>query len=135
MDNLPRIIDPGHVFSATQKAHIQRELDEVSATRACRLNLVVSRTGFFHVDIAHSLAYICRFGGHVQRFFSVAQHSMDVAGIAVELAREEYAHLDQYKLDEKIAFYRLAGLLHDASEGILGCDIPTPLKRFPGLES
>ena len=86
-------------------------------------------------DLGHSLAYICRFGGHVQKFYSVAQHSINVASIAMELAREAHAGESDEQIERVMIRYRLYGLLHDASEGILGCDIPTPLKRFPGLES
>lgn len=58
-------------------------------------------------DIAYALSNLCRFTGHV-RFFSVAEHSVLVAGrVAPEL--------------------RLAALLHDASEAYLG-DIASPLK-------
>lgn len=64
-------------------------------------------------DIAHSLANQCRFGGHTQRRFSIAQHSIMVAD---RLPKE----------------HRLAGLLHDASEAYL-LDIPTPVKnKLPG---
>lgn len=60
-------------------------------------------------DIAHSLSHQCRFAGHLQTFYSVAQHSLFCAR-AVDTN------------------YKLAALLHDASEAYL-VDIPTPIKR------
>jgi hypothetical protein len=70
-------------------------------------------------DVAHALAFVCRFGGHVPRFYSVAEHSVRVA-LAIEDARGG---------DKLAAFY---GLLHDASEAYLG-DVVWPLKRAPGM--
>lgn len=63
-------------------------------------------------DIAHSLSHQCRFAGHLQEFYSVAQHSW-VCSTSVS---KEHA---------------LAALLHDASEAYL-LDIPSPIKnRIP----
>ncbi|MBS1157879.1 MAG: phosphohydrolase [Proteobacteria bacterium] len=63
-------------------------------------------------DIAHGLAYQCRFNGQTQEFYSVAQHSLMV----MHLVPEEL---------------RLAALLHDAAEAYLG-DMVKPLKNlFP----
>lgn len=60
-------------------------------------------------DIAHSLAKQCRWGGHVKRFYSVAQHSVHVSHVCTP------AHA-------------LWGLLHDATEAYL-VDLPRPIKR------
>jgi uncharacterized protein len=59
-------------------------------------------------DIAHGLAYQCRFNGQTSRFYSIAQHSLMVASILPD-------HL------------KLAGLLHDAAEAYVG-DVVQPLK-------
>lgn len=60
-------------------------------------------------DIAHALSMQPRFGGHLPSFYSVAQHSASCCA----LAEKEY---------------RLAALLHDASEAYL-LDVPRPIKR------
>jgi hypothetical protein len=68
------------------------------------------------LDIAHALSHLCRFAGHVTRFYSVGDHCVRVSRLAP-------AH------DRMIA---LAGLLHDATEAYV-VDVPRPLKRFlPG---
>lgn len=64
-------------------------------------------------DIAHSLSLICRFNGHSKEFYSVAQHSLNVAKV-----------LKKWRLSELTQLY---GLLHDAAEVYIG-DITRPFK-------
>lgn len=61
-------------------------------------------------DIAHGLAYQCRFNGQTNAFYSVAQHSLLVASMLPDSLK-------------------LAGLLHDAAEAYIG-DMVKPLKGF-----
>jgi 5'-deoxynucleotidase YfbR-like HD superfamily hydrolase len=72
-------------------------------------------------DIAHGLARVARWNGQTTgpHVFSVAQHSLFVEAIAVELA----PNLTRAE--------RLAALLHDAPEYVIG-DIITPLKAVIG---
>ena len=64
------------------------------------------------IDIAHGLSLKVRFAGHVNKFYSVADHSINVASLVP----------DEFKLE---------ALLHDASESYL-FDMVTPLKgSFP----
>lgn len=60
-------------------------------------------------DIAHGLSHVPRFAGQTYKFYSVAQHSINVSQ-RVDLA------------------VKMEGLLHDASEAYL-MDIPKPIKK------
>lgn len=65
-------------------------------------------------DIANSLSKICRFGGHIHDFYSVAQHSVLVAAMA----------------DSDI---KMEALMHDAAEAFVG-DMIKPLKTIIGKQ-
>lgn len=67
------------------------------------------------VDIATALSHICRFGGHIPRFYSVAEHCIHC---------ERAATLDGHNRQ-----VRLAVLLHDAAEAYVG-DMVKPLKQL-----
>lgn len=61
-------------------------------------------------DIAHALSFQCRFGAHMKKFYTVAQHSLAVM-----------QDVDNPDL-------KLQALMHDASEAYL-LDIPSPIKK------
>lgn len=61
-------------------------------------------------DIAHGLAYQPRFAGHLNRHYSVAQHSI----LAAEQASDKN---------------KLSALLHDSPESYM-LDLPTPIKAM-----
>lgn len=64
--------------------------------------------------LAHVLSQQCRFAGHTNKFYSVAQHCVMVS----VMCEEEDA---------------MWGLLHDASEALI-VDVPRPLKRHESFK-
>lgn len=78
------------------------------------------------LDIAHALAMQCRYNGHVQRFYSVAEHCVLLCDYVLEQAR---LRPDEAR-DAAPEVRRLAlwALLHDAGEAYVG-DMVRPLKR------
>lgn len=65
-------------------------------------------------DIAHALSQLCRFTGHCDRFYSVAEHSLIGALVLMERG------------DDELAF---EFLMHDAHEAYVG-DLSTNLKKL-----
>ena len=63
--------------------------------------------------IARGCSNICRFGGQVKEFYSVAQHQTIMARI--------------FRADRHLRLARWA-LLHDSAEGLGLCDMPRPIK-------
>lgn len=90
--------------------------------KTCWLDQVEENLGVFDAaTIASALSKLCRFGGHCNAFYSVAQHSvlalrmLEIACSEQELSRE----------------LRLAALLHDGHEAFWGFgDIQTPAKHL-----
>lgn len=62
------------------------------------------------IDIAAALSKLCRFNGHCERFYSVAEHSVRLSRMFRDPAKARW------------------GLMHDAAEAYIG-DIVRPLKR------
>lgn len=75
-------------------------------------------------DIAHALSLTCRFGGHCRIFYSVAQHSTEMAESLV-LGRSIWTNGRRDPESKALAFYCL---MHDAAEAYVG-DLVAPLKR------
>lgn len=69
-------------------------------------------------DIARALSNICRFGGHTDRFWSVASHAVLVSWVVEE----------EMKAGPELAY---AALHHDSHEAYIG-DVVTPLKQMLG---
>lgn len=87
----------------------QTHLTEIITSNGRYFDLADPENAIFHIeDIATALSNICRYAGHVPRFYSVAEHS-------VLMAMEMPAHL------------RFEALMHDAAEAYIG-DVSRPLK-------
>jgi len=71
-------------------------------------------------DIAHALAFKCRWSGHTSRMYSVAEHSLHAADIAAFLAESTEVSVKQV---------RVYALLHDAHEAYLP-DIARPVANY-----
>jgi hypothetical protein len=65
-------------------------------------------------DIANSLGMLCRYNGHVPRFYSVAEHCVLMANYAFEV--------------ERSTMFSFAVLMDDAPEAYIG-DMTRPMKQ------
>lgn len=70
-------------------------------------------------NIAPAIAKLCRFVGHCNRVYSVAEHSL----LVCEILERDYGMRDPSAL--------LAGLMHDAHEAYVG-DLSAPMKQAVG---
>jgi len=96
----------------------------INTVASGKIDLLNPTADMVHIaDIARGLSNVCRFGGQIPHFYSVAQHSILVA----KLMQEDGCDSEQQ-------FY---GLMHDASEAYLG-DMVRPVKlkvrKYQSLE-
>ena len=73
-------------------------------------------------DIAHALSLTCRFSGHCNSFYSVAEHSVRMVNYVYKL--------DGYQVKNALTQKDLRGkfaLLHDAAKAYM-TDMPKPIK-------
>lgn len=81
-----------------------------------RFHPLAPRVGDVEItDIGYSLSKLCRFNGHVMKFYSVAEHCVRVS---------DYIRVNLHESSQLALF----GLLHDAAEAYIG-DMAAPLKR------
>ena len=77
-------------------------------------------------DVACGLAHLCRYNGqmgNIDDFYTVAEHSVHVSNKI-----EEELHGGNFSRDD-IRITALCGLLHDASESLMGDEV-SPLKKL-----
>jgi len=85
---------------------------EIILSNRTYLNFLRPHEAAFNIHtIAAGLSKVCRWGAQCDDFYSVAQHSVLVSMVVPR-------HL------------ALWGLLHDASEGLMGLDMTSPLKQL-----
>jgi 5'-deoxynucleotidase YfbR-like HD superfamily hydrolase len=90
---------------------VEQTKSSISVTGGQFFDLLEPAKSEYDIDtIATALSNICRYTGHVTRFYSVAEHSVLVSRIVP-------------------ARFSLEGLLHDASEAFVG-DVSSPLKKL-----
>lgn len=78
------------------------------------------------LDITQALSLICRFTGHVNRFYSVAEHSIHV----FNWVKDRSKSLNDKELSTRL----LTALLHDAGEAYFN-DLAAPVKHSDDLKN
>lgn len=102
---------PGIFFYPFNQEKQQGTMEPVILTRKGYFNLLKPTSFEYDVDdIARTLSKICRFGGRLHRFYSVASHSVYVS-LCVSPQ------------------HAMAALMHDAAEAFTG-DLSSPLKAL-----
>ena len=99
--------------SGTQQENYMSEMNAFSGRRFDPIKMTSDDVCL--TDIAHALSLLCRGGGHLRYFYSVAQH-------CINCAREAEARGYDRRL-------QLACLLHDGSEAYIS-DIIRPVKIY-----
>lgn len=95
---------------------VKRIGDWIQTRYGRKFHLLDPRPEDFSVfDIAHALSNVCRFTGHVSKFYSVAEHSVRVADL---IAEWKFGKEEQY-----------AGLMHDVTEAYIS-DMARPFKQL-----
>lgn len=85
------------------------------------------------IDIARGLSHLCRYCGQVQKFYSVAQHSV-VVSVQIEQAmlrqigETRGSGTLKREQDAEITATAFWGLMHDAAEAYCG-DMTAPVKQ------
>ncbi|SIO37626.1 hypothetical protein SAMN05444166_4205 [Singulisphaera sp. GP187] len=111
--------------------------DWIQTRTGVKFHLLDPRPEDFRIeDIAHALAHMCRFNGHVSEFYSVAEHSVRVARRVAEThpAQDRSEHWFGLKRvlygefwSEELQYH---ALMHDTTEAFI-CDLARPFKQLP----
>lgn len=117
--------DNGNKEPILKKAELETEAEEslsiiVHTVTGKKIDITQLSTNLLDInmeDIAHSLAMQCRYNGHTNKFYSVAEHAVLLSRYALEAHKGQVMQMPIAKVM----------LLHDASEAYLG-DVIAPIK-------
>jgi 5'-deoxynucleotidase YfbR-like HD superfamily hydrolase len=99
----------------------------ITTASGISVNLLKPHVGVIDIrDIAQSLGAQCRFTGHANGFYSVAEHSVECANLVLSLVPPVEL---EAMTDEQKRVLQLEALMHDAPEAYLG-DVSRPLKSL-----